>query len=226
MFCVITAGIFPSRCRLASARWPQPGRAAENCSSMAKRRRQDSFRMAGTRHELVERNGLIFGPQPARRTKIRNATFGGNASPGERQDHVRCIHEVAQPRNSGLNIGRNHVFTPYRSIPGLSLEPCPRPCPGKASRYGTKTERSVMRYLHTMLRVRDLDAALQFFCTQLGLVEIRRRPDEKGRYTNVFLAAPQDRALVETSLATGRDAPLLELTYNWDAEDYGEARYF
>jgi len=83
-----------------------------------------------------------------------------------------------------------------------------------------------MRYLHTMLRVRDLDAALQFFCTQLGLVEIRRRPDEKGRYTNVFLAAPQDRSLVEASLGNGRDAPLLELTYNWDAEDYGEARHF
>jgi lactoylglutathione lyase len=76
-----------------------------------------------------------------------------------------------------------------------------------------------------MLRVRDLDAALQFFCTQLGLVEMRRRPDEKGRYTNVFLAAPQDRTLVETSLQAGRDAPLLELTYNWDAEDYGKARY-
>jgi len=83
-----------------------------------------------------------------------------------------------------------------------------------------------MRYLHTMLRVRDLDAALQFFCGQLGLVEIRRRPDEKGRYTNVFLAAPQDRAVVDASGRAGRDAPLLELTYNWDAEDYGEARHF
>jgi lactoylglutathione lyase len=83
-----------------------------------------------------------------------------------------------------------------------------------------------MRYLHTMLRVRDLDAALQFFCTQLGLVEMRRRPDEKGRYTNVFLAAPQDRAVVDASLHAGRDAPLVELTYNWDVEDYGEARYF
>src|SRR5713101_6329798 len=88
------------------------------------------------------------------------------------------------------------------------------------------TKRFTMRYLHTMLRVRDLDASLRFFCDQLGLVEIRRSPSEKGRYTNVFLAAPQDRALVETSLAAGRDAPLLEITYNWDAEDYGEARYF
>jgi lactoylglutathione lyase len=83
-----------------------------------------------------------------------------------------------------------------------------------------------MRYLHTMLRVRDLDAALDFFCTKLGLVEIRRRPDEKGRYTNVFLAAPKDKGLVEDSKQGGRDAPLLELTYNWDGEDYGDARHF
>jgi lactoylglutathione lyase len=86
-----------------------------------------------------------------------------------------------------------------------------------------------MRYLHTMLRVRDLDAALDFFCGKLGLVEVSRRRDEKGRYTNVFLAAPQDKGAagaVADSLPAGRDAPLLELTYNWDAGDYGEARYF
>jgi lactoylglutathione lyase len=83
-----------------------------------------------------------------------------------------------------------------------------------------------MRYLHTMLRVRDLDASLDFFCNKLGLVEISRRPDEKGRYTNVFLAAPQDKSRVDASQGAGRNAPLLELTYNWDAEDYGEARYF
>ena len=83
-----------------------------------------------------------------------------------------------------------------------------------------------MRYLHTMLRVRDLDAALDFFCTKLGLVELSRRPDEKGRFTNVFLEAPQDKPVVEASKRAGREAPLLELTYNWDTEDYGEARYF
>src|SRR5262245_15750986 len=83
-----------------------------------------------------------------------------------------------------------------------------------------------MRYLHTMLRVRDLDRALDFFCNGLGLKEVRRRPDEKGRYTNVFLAAPEDETLVTASKGHGRDAPLVELTYNWDHEDYGEARYF
>ena len=83
-----------------------------------------------------------------------------------------------------------------------------------------------MRYLHTMLRVRDLDAALDFYCNKLGLKEVRRRVDEKARYTLVFLAGPEDEALVAESKRTGRDAPLIELTYNWDTEDYGEARYF
>ncbi len=83
-----------------------------------------------------------------------------------------------------------------------------------------------MRYLHTMLRVRNLDAALDFFCNKLGLQEVRRYDDQKGRYTNVFLAGPEDRALVEGSKRQGREAPLVELTYNWDSEDYGEARYF
>jgi lactoylglutathione lyase len=83
-----------------------------------------------------------------------------------------------------------------------------------------------MRYLHTMLRVRNLDHALDFYCNALGLVEVRRRVDEKARYTLVFLAAPGDAELVAGSVLSGRDAPLLELTYNWDSEDYGEARHF
>jgi len=83
-----------------------------------------------------------------------------------------------------------------------------------------------MRYLHTMLRVRDLDAALDFYCNKLGLKEVRRRVDDKNRYTLVFLAGPDDESLVAESKKAGRDAPLIELTYNWDSEDYGEARYF
>jgi lactoylglutathione lyase len=84
-----------------------------------------------------------------------------------------------------------------------------------------------MRYLHTMLRVRDLDRALDFYCNGLGLKEVRRRVDDKNRYTLVFLAAPEDESLAaESKRVAGRDAPLVELTYNWDAEDYGEARYF
>jgi lactoylglutathione lyase len=83
-----------------------------------------------------------------------------------------------------------------------------------------------MRFLHTMLRVRNLDDALDFYCNKLGLREVRRRDSEQGRFTLVFLAAPADEALVEQSKRTGRDAPLIELTYNWDSEDYGEARFF
>jgi len=81
-----------------------------------------------------------------------------------------------------------------------------------------------MRYLHTMLRVRNLDAALDFYCNKLGLKEVSRREDDKARYTLVFLGAPSDEPLI--AAAKGRKAPLVELTYNWDAEDYGEARYF
>jgi lactoylglutathione lyase len=84
-----------------------------------------------------------------------------------------------------------------------------------------------MRFLHTMLRVRNLDAALKFYVELLGLEEVRRRVDEKNRYTLVFLAAPEDVPAAKEALAAGRrDAPCVELTYNWDTEDYGEARYF
>src|SRR2546430_14700818 len=84
-----------------------------------------------------------------------------------------------------------------------------------------------MRYLHTMLRVRNLDDALDFYCNKLGLKEVRRRVDEKGRFTLVFLAASEDEPLVaETKKSKGREAPAVELTYNWDTEDFGEARYF
>ncbi|MGB5345234.1 MAG: VOC family protein [Woeseia sp.] len=71
-----------------------------------------------------------------------------------------------------------------------------------------------MKYLHTMVRVSDLDASLDFYCNKLGLVELRRKESDKGRFTLVFLAAPGDE-----------DAQL-ELTYNWDPETYGEARNF
>src|SRR6476619_6466651 len=86
----------------------------------------------------------------------------------------------------------------------------------------TKQEAS-MRYLHTMLRVRDLDRALDFYCNKLGLKEIRRRADDKNRYTLVFLAAPADAAAATEAVKAGhRDAGVIELHYNRDTEDYGE----
>jgi len=84
-----------------------------------------------------------------------------------------------------------------------------------------------MRFLHTMLRVRNLDAAMEFYAKLLGLQEVRRRVDDKNRYTLVFLAASDDAAAASEALKAGRrDAPVVELTYNWDSEDYGEARFF
>ncbi len=78
-----------------------------------------------------------------------------------------------------------------------------------------------MRYLHTMVRIKDLDQSLDFYCNQLGLKEVRRIENKDGRFTLVFLAAPRDE---EAGVA--RQAPLLELTYNWDAEDYAGGRNF
>src|SRR5260370_2783757 len=81
-----------------------------------------------------------------------------------------------------------------------------------------------MRYLHTMLRVRNLDKALKFYQDALGLKEVRRVDNDKAKFTLVFLSADEDEGLVKQS--RGRDAPLVELTYNWDEEKYDEARYF
>lgn len=78
-----------------------------------------------------------------------------------------------------------------------------------------------MRFLHAMVRVKDLDAALAFYCGALGLVETSRSENAAGRYTLVFLAAPEDAAR-----ARAEKAPMIELTYNWDTEDYGGGRNF
>ncbi|MBC7000944.1 VOC family protein [Photobacterium sp. BZF1] len=78
-----------------------------------------------------------------------------------------------------------------------------------------------MEYLHTMVRVSDLDASLDFYCNKLGLVETNRKESEKGRFTLVFLAAPGDAENAKTT-----SSPLVELTYNWDPEEYAGGRNF
>ena len=78
-----------------------------------------------------------------------------------------------------------------------------------------------MQYLHTMVRVRDLEASLDFYCDKLGLAQVSRIDNEAGRFTLVFLAAPDDM-----ELAKERRAPLVELTWNWDDEAYGGGRNF
>ncbi len=78
-----------------------------------------------------------------------------------------------------------------------------------------------MQYLHTMIRVTDLDHSLDFFCGKLDFVEVRRYTSEKGRFTLAFLAAPED-----VERARNGYAPTVELTYNWDPEAYVGGRNF
>lgn len=78
-----------------------------------------------------------------------------------------------------------------------------------------------MRYLHTMIRVHNLDESLNFYCNKLGLIEHHRMDSEAGRFTLVYLHAPLDAEQAETN-----EAPLLELTYNWDTEAYTGGRNF
>ena len=78
-----------------------------------------------------------------------------------------------------------------------------------------------MEYLHTMVRIRDIDESLNFYCNLLGLIEVSRKDSEKGRYSLIFLAAPDD---AEVASQTRR--PTVELTYNWDREEYEGGRNF
>ena len=78
-----------------------------------------------------------------------------------------------------------------------------------------------MEFLHTMVRISDLDESLDFYCNKLGLIEFSRKDNEKGRFTLIFLCAPDDKNLAEES-----KKPLIELTYNWDKEEYIGGRNF
>ncbi len=78
-----------------------------------------------------------------------------------------------------------------------------------------------MEFLHAMVRVSDLEQSMDFYCGKLGLIEISRHENEKGRFTLVFLAAPGD-----ADAARSAKSPMVELTYNWDKEDYKGGRNF
>ena len=78
-----------------------------------------------------------------------------------------------------------------------------------------------MKYLHTMVRVSDLEKSLDFYCNKLGMTETRRTESEKGRYTNIFLSASRDMTSAKET-----KAPVVELTYNWDPESYTGGRNF
>ena len=78
-----------------------------------------------------------------------------------------------------------------------------------------------MKYLHTMIRVTNIEESLDFYCNKLGLVEIRRKDVPEGKFTLIFLAAPEDE---NTAIETR--SPEIEITYNWDPENYDKGRNF
>ena len=78
-----------------------------------------------------------------------------------------------------------------------------------------------MRYIHTMVRIKNLDKSLDFYCNKLGFIELSRYDSEKGRFTNVFLCAPKDKVSAQDTRS-----PELELTFNWDPEEYTGGRNF
>jgi lactoylglutathione lyase len=88
-------------------------------------------------------------------------------------------------------------------------------------KYNVNPRRLAMEYLHTMIRIGNIDTALDFWCNKLGLVEVRRMDSEKGRFTLIFLATP-----AHAKEAAENKTPLLELTYNWDEHEYGGGRNF
>src|SRR5213082_2239849 len=93
--------------------------------------------------------------------------------------------------------------------------------PAVADAQAAALRTSSMQYLHTMVRVVDIDKALHFYCDLLGLKEMSRQENDKGRFTLIFLAAPGDE-----DLARERKGPMVELTHNWDPENYTGGRNF
>lgn len=83
-----------------------------------------------------------------------------------------------------------------------------------------------MKYLHTMVRITDIDQSLDFYCNKMGMTEVRRFESEQGRFTLIFLAASDDLATAAGEMKSTLRAPCLELTYNWDPETYTGGRNF
>src|SRR6185437_11808333 len=124
-----------------------------------------------------------------------------------------CVFdEFAQMRDGSFEIGGDHCYSAGAVRSGGRPISLPR---------GSFHAISA----HHVARAQSRRRA-RFLLHQLGLKETRRRVDEKNRYTLVFLIAPEDESVVEDSKKKGRPGPEVELTYNWDSEDYGEARYF
>src|SRR5581483_2108319 len=136
--------------------------------------------------------------------------------------------EIAASDRCSLSRGTPRRCAPASVMSDLACTPCPLPhfaANGSGQPEPSVREKRKMRFLHTMLRVRNLDTAMKFYQDALGLKEVRRIDNDKGRFTLVFLCAPEDVDALKKQPQT-RGAPLVELTYNWDEEKYGEDRYF
>jgi lactoylglutathione lyase len=89
-----------------------------------------------------------------------------------------------------------------------------------------KRKMHAMKYLHTMVRVTNIEQSMDFYCNKLGMKEVRRYENEQGRFTLIFLAASDDLATAEGEMESTSRAPCIELTYNWDPEVYTGGRNF
>lgn len=123
------------------------------------------------------------------------------------------------------NVG---IFYLYDTVTARGVKPCcalkARNRPNPVTQHTDKVVN--MKYLHTMVRVSDVDASLDFYCNKMGMKEVRRYESEQGRFTLIFLAASDDLATTEGEMDSTDRAPCLELTYNWDPEEYGGGRNF
>src|SRR5580704_13844231 len=129
------------------------------------------------------------------------------------QKAARCFSLASAAVEAGVS---RLAFTRPDLITGTSVI-----CPGRRSEARRPSGSPIMEYLHTMVRVGNVEAALDFWCNKLGLVEVRRMENEKARYTLIFLAAPAD-----AERAKETRSPLLELTHNWDEHKYEGGRNF
>ena len=158
-----------------------------------------------------------------------------------REGHGRALRWSVPAGRHGGSATARWRFAAAQNRPGMAMprpQAHPAPLPACAATGGTIWEEwnrtapklgpgasggrvcdVSLRYLHTMVRVTNIEQSLDFYCEKLGMEEVRRVESEAGRYTLVFLAAPDDKGR-----AAAERAPLLELTFNWDPEKYDPAR--
>src|SRR5690554_6655704 len=157
---------------------------------------------------------------------MRMANCGTAGCAGSRRRSRRTARRRHRKRRSRNRRTRRSperlALRPVHARLRMNTGPARRPAPPIQYRAASNRGRQTgMQYLHTMVRVSDLDQSLDFYCNKLGLKEMRRYESEKGRFTLVYLAAPDD-----LERAKRDEAPFVELTYNWDPEEYKGGRNF